>query len=318
MLTEYSIQNDQIKPKTKTSEKTLLIDIVHPDKTDVTFLMDQTGLSREKIDNLLHKDEELRGDQLKGPNNQSFYLIGILFPDVTHDKYLDDLFTNLTIFLFQDAMIIVSERDFAFISETIRQFGSNGKHFDIFELMMEIILSSFIQMSNDLRQLKKKIDKLEDAVRGNEVNKNIFERISILEKNIVLLLSVADANDFIIDYLSTNSASFKLREEKNSHLFVLLKDRVATLERMLHNYDQFLDSLENLINNNISLQLNNIMKTLTNISLVLTIPTIIFGFWGINTKVPFEKKIYGDLFVLGIGFIVSAAFYYWLHKRKYL
>lgn len=318
MLTQYSIQKNKIEPQRQASETPLLVDIVHPNKSDVAFLIKQTNLSQEKIDNLLHKDEELRGDKLKGPHNQSFYLIGILFPDVDHDEYLDDLFTNLTIFLFRDKIIIVSERDFSFISDTIKQFNHEEEKIDIFRLMMKIILSSFQQMSDDLRQLKKRIDKLEDAVRENNVNKNIFEKISLLEKNVILLLSVVEANNFIMDYLSTNSATFKLEEEQNNHLFILLQDRVATLSRMLHNYDQFLDSLENLINNSISLQLNNIMQTLTNISLVLTIPTIIFGFWGINTKVPFEKEIYGDLFVLGIGFIVSAAFYYWLHKRKYL
>ncbi|EQC82322.1 hypothetical protein LMT8_02315 [Leuconostoc mesenteroides subsp. cremoris TIFN8] len=65
------------------------------------------------------------------------------------------------------------------------------------------------------------------------------------------------------------------------------------MDRIILGYSQYLDNLENMINNMISYQLNMIMKTLTEISIVLTIPAIIFGFWGINVHVPFEKSSYG-------------------------
>lgn len=50
------------------------------------------------------------------------------------------------------------------------------------------------------------------------------------------------------------------------------------MDRIILGYSQYLDYLENMINNMISYQLNMIMKTLTEISIVLTIPAIIFGF----------------------------------------
>ena len=63
------------------------------------------------------------------------------------------------------------------------------------------------------------------------------------------------------------------------------------MDRIILGYSQYLDDLENMINNMFSYQLNMIMKTLTEISIVLTIPAIIFGFWGINVDVPLEKII---------------------------
>ena len=61
------------------------------------------------------------------------------------------------------------------------------------------------------------------------------------------------------------------------------------MDRIILGYSQYLDYLENMINNMISYQLNMIMKTLTEISIVLTIPAIIFGFWGINVPCPVWK-----------------------------
>lgn len=77
------------------------------------------------------------------------------------------------------------------------------------------------------------------------------------------------------------------------------------MDRVILGYSQYLDHLENMINNMISYQLNMIMKTLTEISIVLTIPAIIFGFWGINVDGPFEKSTYGVFAVLIISVILS-------------
>ncbi|WP_274543104.1 CorA family divalent cation transporter, partial [Limosilactobacillus fermentum] len=62
-------------------------------------------------------------------------------------------------------------------------------------------------------------------------------------------------------------------------------DTSDTMDRIILGYSQYLDDLENMINNMSSYQLNVIMKTLTELSIVLTIPAIIFGFWGINVDV---------------------------------
>ena len=78
-----------------------------------------------------------------------------------------------------------------------------------------------------------------------------------------------------------------------AHIFLNTRSNsvgIKPMDRIILGYSQYLDNLENMINNMISYQLNMIMKTLTEISIVLTIPAIIFGFWGINVHVPFEKS----------------------------
>ena len=91
-----------------------------------------------------------------------------------------------------------------------------------------------------------------------------------------------------------------------------------TMDRIILGYSQYLDYLENMINNMISYQLNMIMKTLTEISIVLTIPAMIFGFWGINVHVPFEKSSYGVLAVLIISAILSLICWFLLRRKTYL
>jgi Mg2+ and Co2+ transporter CorA len=117
--------------------------------------------------------------------------------------------------------------------------------------------------------------------------------------------------------------------KKNSQLIMILifttkkiideiYDTSDTMDKIILGYSQYLDALGNMINNMISYQLNMIMKTLTEISIVLTIPAIIFGFWGINVHVPFEKSSYGVFAVLIISVILSLICWFWMRRKKYL
>ncbi|WP_461216262.1 CorA family divalent cation transporter [Lactococcus cremoris] len=85
-----------------------------------------------------------------------------------------------------------------------------------------------------------------------------------------------------------------------------------TLESLVRAYNKYLSSLDTIINNNSSFQLNNIMKTLTELTVVLTIPTITYGFWGINLKLPFQGVPYGSLLVIVISLLISLLVWYWL------
>ncbi|MCH5355592.1 CorA family divalent cation transporter [Lactococcus lactis] len=64
-----------------------------------------------------------------------------------------------------------------------------------------------------------------------------------------------------------------------------------------------------------SKQSNNIMKILTELTIVLTIPTITYGFWG-NLKLPFQVVHYRSLFVVVVSLLISVLVWYWLKKKK--
>ena len=58
-----------------------------------------------------------------------------------------------------------------------------------------------------------------------------------------------------------------------------------------------MDAFASVISNN----QNIVMKLLTAITILLTIPTLISGIWGMNVLVPFADNQYGFWIVLGIN-----------------
>ncbi|AMB98544.1 hypothetical protein AWM75_00405 [Aerococcus urinaehominis] len=78
--------------------------------------------------------------------------------------------------------------------------------------------------------------------------------------------------------------------------------------------DKLTDVFTNVLNNN----MNTIMKILTSWSILLTIPTIIAGIWGMNVDLPFTESDWAFivLSVLTAGMIIGV--YIYLKRKKML
>ena len=66
---------------------------------------------------------------------------------------------------------------------------------------------------------------------------------------------------------------------------------------------QVLQQLSGTYNNILNNNLNDTMKILTILSILLTIPTIVTGFFGMNMPLPLEHNILGWVIAIGISLI---------------
>ena len=75
-----------------------------------------------------------------------------------------------------------------------------------------------------------------------------------------------------------------------------------------------MDAYASIISNN----LNVVMKVLASITLLVSIPSLIAAFWGMNTGVPFEGESWGFWVVIGISVVVCIAAGIVLWKKRFL
>ena len=75
-----------------------------------------------------------------------------------------------------------------------------------------------------------------------------------------------------------------------------------------------MDAYASIISNN----LNRVMKFLTSITIILSIPTMIASFWGMNVPVPMQNNPYGFVILIGFSIIISVIATLWLNKRDML
>lgn len=69
-------------------------------------------------------------------------------------------------------------------------------------------------------------------------------------------------------------------------ILVEIKQGLTTTRIQLKLVDKISDTFSAIVSNN----LNNVMKILTSLTIVLTIPTIIGGVFGMNVKLPFADR----------------------------
>jgi len=85
---------------------------------------------------------------------------------------------------------------------------------------------------------------------------------------------------------------------------------VSTTERVLEQYNSAVSSV---ISNN----LNLIMKVLTSLTIILTIPTIVGGIYGMNVRLPFAHAYNAFWWLMAITAVLCALVAWWLHRHDY-
>jgi magnesium transporter len=73
-----------------------------------------------------------------------------------------------------------------------------------------------------------------------------------------------------------------------------------------------MDGFASIINNNV----NQIMKFLAAITIILSIPTMLASFWGMNVPVAFADNPNGFLWVIGLSALGTIATILYFKKRR--
>ena len=149
-----------------------------------------------------------------------------------------------------------------------------------------------------IEKLKKEQGILSQMLRQKTTKKNLFA-LSDLEIGSVYLVSATKQNAIVLEQLKTQ-ALFKelefVEEEKIENSLIEAKQLVEMTSINLQILQQLSGTYNNVLNNN----LNDTMKLLTIISILLTIPNIVTGFFGMNITVPLTGLAHGWGIVLGI------------------
>ncbi|MBU1089011.1 magnesium transporter CorA family protein, partial [Patescibacteria group bacterium] len=65
-------------------------------------------------------------------------------------------------------------------------------------------------------------------------------------------------------------------------------------------------------------RLNQTMKLLTSFTIILTIPTILSSFYGMNVKLPIDQNPLAWLFLMGLAVFMSLLTYVVFRLKKWL
>lgn len=276
MVNYYKNVNGKIV-STETAEPGCWISVVNPTETEISELEDM-HIERDYIRASLDEEEPSRIESDDGVT-----LIVVDYPIAEQDNDPDRtlLYSTMpmSIIITDKNVITVSAKENLVLDElskgVVKGIQPNLKTRFVFTILLRIA-ARYLQY---LKQINKISNYVEGQMYLSVKNKGLIQ-LQGLEKSLVYFSTSLKSNEAILEKLM-KGRYLKLYEEDQDLLDDVLIEVKQAIE-MTNIYSNILsgtlDTFANIISNN----LNIIMKRMTTITIILTMPTIVFSFYGMN------------------------------------
>ena len=183
-------------------------------------------------------------------------------------------------------------------NKLMKNFGTN-KHV---KLTIQILYRNATRFVNHLKMLDKDSSMAQNRLNESLKNKELFELMS-LGKSLVYLSTGINANYLVLEKIKRVEVFKQYEDDYDLIEDTIIETKQAMEMCNIHRdiLNGTMDAFASVISNNV----NTIMKTLTVITIVLTIPTLIASFFGMNVRVPFGNSKLGFWIVFIISVILS-------------
>lgn len=189
----------------------------------------------------------------------------------------------------------------AFMDGRVRDFHTYMKTRFILQILYKNA-SLFLQY---LRIIDKKSEVVERKLHQSQKNQELIELLE-LEKSLVYFTTSLRSNEVVFEKLLKNEKIKKYPEDTELLEDVIIENKQAI--EMANIYSGILSGTMDAFASVISNNLNIVMKFLATITIVLSIPTMVASFYGMNVNsagMPFANSPWGFVIVLGFAAFLS-------------
>jgi magnesium transporter len=289
------------------------IHLENPSTEELTYVYNKTMCNHDYLYASLDLEEMPR---IEKDDAQCLTVVNVV--NDTFDENLNLFYDTipLGIIIMDNYFITVSSKPLdcinSLINRTVRIVSTMRKN----RLLIQILYN----LTNDYLKALQKIDKVtgetEISYREKPNNEAVVKLLS-LEKTLIYFKSSIRANQSVINKLNR----FKWIHEYDGDSD-LLEDTIIEINQASDMTDinisvtnSLLEAFSILISNN----LNITMKILASITILLTVPTMIYGFYGINTPLETLPHFMDTTsFVLILSIVVTATIFIILKKKDLL
>ncbi|PLW80656.1 hypothetical protein C0585_01560 [Candidatus Woesearchaeota archaeon] len=309
MLDIYTLKNDEIlKLSTSNLNKSKLsyVRAVKPDEKEIEFLTKILNVEKEYFTDFLEEEERPRLEK-EGAL--------IITYDTPRREKGDIVAAPIKIFVKNQVVVTLEDSNTLIIDGLMKKFDSNkAKHFfkfspgDFLFKLLDHINDGFLNHVNRIENTTTFLKKKEDKFDNNWIEK-VYDSsvtLSFFHQSLV-------ANQEVLNTLrKTFFKSFTKKDMENFN--DLYYDNLEIRDNAKIQQEIML-SLFNLQSAIAQQKLNNFMNRITLLAVIIAVPTMISGLYGMNfTYLPFADSKYGFFGILGIMIAIIIGLYYTFKK----
>ena len=275
------------------------VNVVNPTPEEVTQLNHTLNIPADFLSAALDVDERARTD-----HEERATLILLRIPYHRKDETALP-FTTLPLGIILTEALIVTvcrvEHELlrAFQDGKVAGF-STAKHN---RFVLQLLLYTARRYLHDLRTINREVDILEDKLQRSMRNEELLGLLQY-QKSLVYFTTSLKSNELMMEKLRRSQLFETYPDDADLLDDVLTENRQAIEMVRIANdiLSQMMDAFASIISNN----LNVVMKFLTSVTIILTLPTLVASFYGMNVDLPLQNSPHAFTLTLVISFVLSS------------
>ncbi len=183
--------------------------------------------------------------------------------------------------------------------------------------ILQILYRNATQYLQYLRIIDKKSEVIEAKLHQAQRNEELMELLE-LEKSLLYFTTSLRSNEVVLEKLMKTEKVKKYPEDTELLEDVIIENKQAI--EMANIYSGILSGTMGTFASVISNNLNIVMKFLATVTIVMSIPTMVASFYGMNVSLkgmPFASYAYGFWIILGFAVLLSLLVAYIFNKKDF-
>ncbi len=215
----------------------------------------------------------------------------------------------LGIILCYDQIITICKHEIPFLNDLISKHGQYFSTNKRNRFILQIILGIANEYLDTVRKVNKKVDQIEDQLQKSIHNKEVLELLKF-QKSLELLSTALKSNELVFEKMQRTRFFAAYPEDAD-----LLEDVITENQQAIEMTNisgnilsQMMDAFASIISNN----QNHVIKVLTSVTIILSLPTLIASFYGMNLNLPLQNSNLGFVVIgtLSISVMLLAGLFF--------
>jgi len=183
-----------------------------------------------------------------------------------------------------------------------------------YRFVLYVLLETATRYLTYLREINRSVDHVEDQLQKSTRNRELLELLKY-QKSLVYFTTALHSNEVMMERLQ-RMRIFNQYDEDEDLLEDVITENQQAIQMTNINAEilsGMMDAFASIISNN----LNAVMKVLATLTIVVSLPTLVASFYGMNVSLPGENHPLAFLTVFGISILLSGLAVIIFYKRDW-
>ncbi|MDM7918876.1 MAG: magnesium transporter CorA family protein [Methanosarcina sp.] len=275
------------------------INLVNPDDKEISYVSENLNIPVEHIKAALDEEERAR---IELDGDCTVVLIDTPVPSKKSQEGGVYYTVPLGIIIADKNIVTVSLRENYIIKDFIERRIKSFYTLKKTRFFLQILYKNSKLYLRYLQDIDKTSGLIESRLHRSLRNKELIQLLE-LEKSLVYFSTSLKSNEMVLEKIQ-RSNPIKMYPEDSELLDDVIIENKQAIE-MANIYSNILSGTMDAYASVISNNLNIVMKFLTSVTIILSIPTMIASFFGMNVNVPFENNPHAFAIIFIISIFIS-------------